>query len=123
MVDVLIKVRLVQRSRELCLNYIAGDEFNRQRHESQTQQLQPCQRFPHPDATKKDVRSIPSHPLRAHPSMITCRGNLSVRSLADIVQKEHFVGDSEYMQTVLVAVPKCVSSYARRVPNVEFAYG
>ncbi|EPT04138.1 ATPase V1 complex subunit C [Fomitopsis schrenkii] len=33
-------------------------------------------------------------------------GNLSVRSLADIVQKEHFVGDSEYMQTVLVAVPK-----------------
>ena len=39
-----------------------------------------------------------------------CRGNLSVRSLADIVKKEHFIGDSEYMQTVLVAVPKCVSS-------------
>ena len=38
------------------------------------------------------------------------RGNLSVRSLADIVKKEHFIGDSEYMDTVLVAVPKCVSS-------------
>ncbi|TFK88563.1 ATPase V1 complex subunit C [Polyporus arcularius HHB13444] len=33
-------------------------------------------------------------------------GNLSVRSLIDIVKKEHFIGDSEYMQTVLVAVPK-----------------
>ncbi|KZT74823.1 ATPase, V1 complex, subunit C [Daedalea quercina L-15889] len=33
-------------------------------------------------------------------------GNLSVRSLADVVKKEHFIGDSEYMQTVLVAVPK-----------------
>ncbi|KIP11477.1 hypothetical protein PHLGIDRAFT_83577 [Phlebiopsis gigantea 11061_1 CR5-6] len=32
-------------------------------------------------------------------------GNLSVKSLADIVNKEHFIGDSEYMQTVLVAVP------------------
>ncbi|RPD63161.1 ATPase V1 complex subunit C [Lentinus tigrinus ALCF2SS1-7] len=33
-------------------------------------------------------------------------GNLSVRSLVDIVKKEHFVSDSEYLQTVLVAVPK-----------------
>ncbi|KAI0768501.1 ATPase V1 complex subunit C [Trametes elegans] len=33
-------------------------------------------------------------------------GNLSVRSLVDIVRQEHFINDSEYLQTVLVAVPK-----------------
>ncbi|EIM92755.1 ATPase V1 complex subunit C, partial [Stereum hirsutum FP-91666 SS1] len=33
-------------------------------------------------------------------------GNLSVRSLADIVRKEDFIQDSEYMETLLVAVPK-----------------
>nr|VWO95113.1 N/A [Ganoderma boninense] len=33
-------------------------------------------------------------------------GNLSVRSLVDIVRKEHFINDSEYLQTVIVAVPK-----------------
>ncbi|KAF7306712.1 V-type proton ATPase subunit C [Mycena indigotica] len=33
-------------------------------------------------------------------------GNLSVRSLADVVSKEDFVQDSEYLETVLVAVPK-----------------
>ncbi|KAM5538237.1 hypothetical protein V8D89_008124 [Ganoderma adspersum] len=33
-------------------------------------------------------------------------GNLSVRSLVDIVRKEHFINDSEYLQTVIVAIPK-----------------
>ncbi|KAI0085626.1 hypothetical protein BDY19DRAFT_430040 [Irpex rosettiformis] len=33
-------------------------------------------------------------------------GNLSVRSLVDIVRKEHFIDESEYMETQLVAVPK-----------------
>lgn len=33
-------------------------------------------------------------------------GNLSVRSLADIVTQDDFVLDSEYLETVLVAVPK-----------------
>ncbi|KAI9057188.1 ATPase V1 complex subunit C [Trametes sanguinea] len=33
-------------------------------------------------------------------------GNLSVRSLVDIVRREHFIQDSEYLETVLVAVPK-----------------
>ncbi|KAI9141991.1 hypothetical protein BKA69DRAFT_1109454 [Paraphysoderma sedebokerense] len=33
-------------------------------------------------------------------------GNLSVRSLADIVKKEHFVLDSEFLMTQLVAVPR-----------------
>ncbi|GJE85935.1 ATPase V1 complex subunit C [Phanerochaete sordida] len=32
-------------------------------------------------------------------------GNLSVKSLADIVQKEQFIEESEYMETILVAVP------------------
>jgi len=33
-------------------------------------------------------------------------GNLSVRSLVDVVKKEHFVLNSEYLTTLLVAVPK-----------------
>lgn len=33
-------------------------------------------------------------------------GNLSIRSLVDIVTKENFIRDSEYMETLLVAVPK-----------------
>ncbi|KAH8992012.1 hypothetical protein EDB92DRAFT_619642 [Lactarius akahatsu] len=33
-------------------------------------------------------------------------GNLSVRSLADIISKDDLLQDSEYMQSVLVAVPK-----------------
>ncbi|PCH33443.1 ATPase V1 complex subunit C [Wolfiporia cocos MD-104 SS10] len=33
-------------------------------------------------------------------------GNLSVRSLVDVVRAEHFIGESEYMETLLVAVPK-----------------
>jgi len=34
------------------------------------------------------------------------QGNLSVRSLADVVTKEDVIEDSEYMETLLVAVPK-----------------
>lgn len=33
-------------------------------------------------------------------------GNLSTRSLADVVKKEYFVLDSEYLATILVAVNK-----------------
>jgi V-type H+-transporting ATPase subunit C len=33
-------------------------------------------------------------------------GNLSVRSLADVVSKGDFIEDSEYLETLLVAVPK-----------------
>lgn len=33
-------------------------------------------------------------------------GNLSVRSLIDIVSKEHMIQDSEYLETLLVAVPQ-----------------
>jgi V-type H+-transporting ATPase subunit C len=33
-------------------------------------------------------------------------GNLSIKSLNEIVKKEHFVLDSEYLITILVAVPK-----------------
>ncbi|KAJ3290785.1 Vacuolar ATP synthase subunit C [Rhizoclosmatium sp. JEL0117] len=35
-------------------------------------------------------------------------GNLSIKSLNDIVKKEYFVLDSEYLITVLVAVPKAL---------------
>lgn len=43
-------------------------------------------------------------------------GNLSVRSLADVVSKESFIQDSEYLETVLVAVPK----YACPVDSIIF---
>ncbi|KAJ7492856.1 hypothetical protein FB451DRAFT_1504439 [Mycena latifolia] len=33
-------------------------------------------------------------------------GNLSLRSLVDVVSKEDFIQDSEYLETLLVAVPK-----------------
>lgn len=33
-------------------------------------------------------------------------GNLSVKSLTDVVGKEDFIQDSEYLETILVAVPK-----------------
>lgn len=33
-------------------------------------------------------------------------GNLMTRSLVDLVKKEDFVQDSEYLQTLLVVVPK-----------------
>jgi len=34
------------------------------------------------------------------------QGNLSVRSLADVVSKGDVIQDSEYVETQLVAVPK-----------------
>ena len=36
------------------------------------------------------------------------RGNLSQRSLLDVVKKEHLVEDSEFLETLLVAVPTSV---------------
>lgn len=35
-----------------------------------------------------------------------CRGNLFTRTLSDIVSKDDFVLDSEYLVTLLVIVPK-----------------
>jgi len=34
------------------------------------------------------------------------QGNLSVRSLADVISKDDFIQDSEYIETLLVAVPR-----------------
>ncbi|KAI0936091.1 hypothetical protein AcV5_004315 [Taiwanofungus camphoratus] len=50
-------------------------------------------------------------------------GNMSVRSLADIVRKEHFIQDSEYLETLLIAVPKNLvkdwnAKYERLTPMV-----
>lgn len=38
--------------------------------------------------------------------LCTTRGSLLTRSLGDIVKKEDFVLDSEYLITLLVVVPK-----------------
>lgn len=34
-----------------------------------------------------------------------------MRSLADVVSKDDFIQDSEYLETLLVAVPKYFGSY------------
>ncbi|PPQ90432.1 hypothetical protein CVT25_014950 [Psilocybe cyanescens] len=36
-------------------------------------------------------------------------GNLSIRSLVDVVSKDDFIQDSEYLETLLVAVPKALT--------------
>jgi len=41
------------------------------------------------------------------------RGNLSVKSLVEVVKKEDIIQDSEYMETLFVAVPK----YETRPPK------
>jgi V-type H+-transporting ATPase subunit C len=38
--------------------------------------------------------------------LTTSRGNLSLRSLVDVVSRDDFVQDSEYLETLMVAVPK-----------------
>lgn len=38
--------------------------------------------------------------------LVNSSGSLMTRSLADIVKKEHFILDSEYLTTLLVIVPK-----------------
>ncbi|KAL6304224.1 hypothetical protein BKA93DRAFT_784421 [Sparassis latifolia] len=50
-------------------------------------------------------------------------GNLSVRSLADVVHRDNFVLDSEFLETVLVAVPRNLvkdwtAKYERLAPLV-----
>ncbi|KAJ7225752.1 ATPase V1 complex subunit C [Mycena pura] len=50
-------------------------------------------------------------------------GNLSVRSLGDVVSKENFVQDSEHLETLLVVVPKSNvkdwnSKYERLTPMI-----
>ncbi|NXD67395.1 VATC1 ATPase, partial [Eolophus roseicapillus] len=49
--------------------------------------------------------------------LFLCRGSLLTRSLADIVKKEDFVLDSEYLVTLLVIVPK--SNYNDWVKQYE----
>lgn len=46
------------------------------------------------------------HYIKAHVVFVSIRGSLLTRSLADIVKKEDFVLDSEYLITLLVVVPK-----------------
>jgi V-ATPase subunit C len=48
----------------------------------------------------------PINPCIADADEGICRGNLSVRSLADIVSEDDLLQDSEYMQSILVAIPK-----------------
>lgn len=69
-------------------------------------------------------RKCPMMPLKRHGHLIMCnhltiswvdlslvyyRGSLLTRNLADLVKKEHFILDSEYLTTLLVIVPKWAS--------------
>lgn len=54
---------------------------------------------------KQYVYSIVSHYLPLTDGS-THSGNLSVRSLVDVVPRDVFVQDSEYLETLLVVVPK-----------------
>lgn len=54
---------------------------------------------------KQYVYSIVSRYLPL-PDGSTHSGNLSVRSLVDVVPRDVFVQDSEYLETLLVVVPK-----------------
>lgn len=47
-----------------------------------------------------------SMPERQCPVSRRYSGNLSVKMLNDVVKKEDFVTDSEFLETLLVAVPK-----------------
>ena len=45
-----------------------------------------------------------------------CSGNLLVRSLVDLVSKDDFVLDSEYLVTLMVVVPKYADAERVHVP-------
>lgn len=66
-------------------------------------------------------------PLLALPIVpLPSRGNLFTRTLSDIVSKEDFVLDSEYLITLLVIVPKYVDRKAvggRGLCSVESEVG
>lgn len=47
--------------------------------------------------------SISIYPCRL---MMSLSGNLSIKSLVDVVSREDVLQDSEYLETLLVAVPK-----------------
>jgi hypothetical protein len=63
---------------------------------------------------------VPVQLQRTWPLLIYLRGNLSQRSLVDVVKKGDLVEDSEFMETLLVAVPKCVTAITiRRFPAIQ----
>jgi hypothetical protein len=84
----------------------SGNDVNRQCHEDQTEQLQPFKGLPCSVAAQEDVTSLAPPSIFCIADESAHRGNLSVRSLADIVSEDDVLQDSEYMQSVLVAVPK-----------------
>ena len=47
------------------------------------------------------------------------RGNLSQKSLLDVVKREDLVENSEFLETLVVAVPKCVRLPDLRQPADE----
>jgi V-type H+-transporting ATPase subunit C len=109
MTDILVKARVpnIFVSPDAIQPMITGDDIDRQHHEGQTEQLQPCQGLSCSVAAQEDV--TPIAPINTNSCIANkriCRGNLSVRSLADIVSEDDILQDSEYMQSILVAVPR-----------------
>jgi len=92
-------------------NYLQGFQWNDMKYRTDKSLREIC------DIIVQDVNSIDSlmksrmTKYNLIKSQLTSlqrkqNGNLSVKSLVDIVKKEHFVLNSEYLITLIVAVPK-----------------
>jgi len=92
-------------------NYLKGFQWNDMKYRTDKSLREIC------DIIVQDVNSIDSlmksrmTKYNLIKSQLTSlqrkqNGNLSVKSLVDIVKKEHFVLNSEYLVTLIVAVPK-----------------
>ncbi|TMW40864.1 hypothetical protein DOY81_014056, partial [Sarcophaga bullata] len=58
----------------------------------------------------KSCRSSPDNDMGEPLYALKSSGSLLTRNLADLVKKEHFILDSEYLTTLLVIVPKIMAN-------------
>lgn len=85
---------------------------DRRRPEDEGQRLQQSEGQPAESGEEADVSRTHTHRREHRWSkrlilfVVGCSGSLLIRNLADLVRKEHFILDSEYLTTLLVIVPK-----------------
>src|SRR5579862_3705833 len=91
--DILVKVIRISRS-----SLVIGSQHPGQRCQKQTNTTFACPIKLSKSTEKTDVRFIPTE--------LTYRGNLSQKSLSGIVKREDVVLDSEYLETIFIAVPR-----------------
>jgi len=84
---------------------VTGSKHARQRRENETNSIPTsAKQLSHPPK-ETDVFKPP--PFSHH---LTVRGNLSQKSLAGIVKRDDVVMDSEYLETIFIAVPRFTPS-------------